>query len=247
MNNSKILCCIPARFNSTRLPGKPLLKINNKTLINLVYEKALKTKVDKVIVLTDDKRIYNEVLSFGGNCFISDKYCLNGTERIIHYLNKINNNDYNVIVNIQGDEPFIDSDAVNKTIDNFFKKKPKCSTICFKTDDKEEILSKSRGKAVTDNFNNIIYCSRNVIPSNKKENIISNHTYNIHVGIFVFDKNYLLNYFVKENTKNQILEDIEWLKIIEQGFKVNTIFSEKMERGVDTIEDYNYLKKKYEK
>ena len=63
---NKILCCIPARYNSSRLPGKPLLKINNKTIINLVYEKAKQTKVDEIIVLTDDKRIFNEVLSFGG-------------------------------------------------------------------------------------------------------------------------------------------------------------------------------------
>jgi len=107
-------------------------------------------------------------------------------------------------------------------------------------------LSKSRGKVVVDKFNNIIYCSRNIIPSNKKENIISHHEYSIHVGIFVYDKNYLLGHFCKENTKNQLLEDIEWLKIIEQGFKINTIFSEEMERGVDTIEDFEYLKKKYE-
>ena len=108
------------------------------------------------------------------------------------------------------------------------------------------VLSKSRGKVVVDNFNNILYCSRNIIPSNKKENIIENHLYNIHVGIFVYNKNYLLDHFTKKNTENQLLEDIEWLKIIEQGFKVNTIFSEEMEIGVDTIEDYNYLKKKYE-
>lgn len=242
---NKILCCIPARYNSSRLPGKPLLKINNKTIINLVYEKAKQTKVDEIIVLTDDKRIFNEVLSFGGKCFIGDKYCLNGTERIVNYLNEINHKNYNTIVNIQGDEPFIDPNVINKTIDNFIEKNPVCSTICFKTTEKEEILSKSRGKAVVDIFNNIIYCSRNVIPSNKKENIISGHKYNIHVGIFVFDKNYLLKYFIKSNTPNQLLEDIEWLKIIEQGFKINTIFSEKMERGVDTIEDYNYLLAKY--
>ena len=241
-----ILCCIPARYNSTRLPGKPLLKINNKTIINHVYEKALQTKVDDIIILTDEKVIYDEVISFGGKCHIITEDCLNGTERIITYLNKINHNNYDIIVNIQGDEPFIKPDVIDLAINNFKSKKPACSTICFKTEDKDEILSKSRGKAVTDNFDNIIFCSRNIIPSNKKENIIKGHKYNIHVGIFVFDKGYLLNHFVKENTKNQILEDIEWLKIIEQGFKVNTIFSEKMERGVDTIEDYNYLKDKYE-
>ena len=241
----KILCCIPARYESKRLPGKPLLKINNKTIINLVYEKALQTKLDDIVILTDDKRIYDEVISFGGNCVIITEECLNGTDRIIKYLEKIDNNQYDIIVNLQGDEPFIDPNVVNEIIDNQIEKKPECSTVCFKTNNKEEILSKSRGKAVVDNFNNIIYCSRNVIPTNKNENIIENHLYNIHVGIFVYDKKYLLNHFNKENTKNQLLEDIEWLKIIEQGYKINTIFSEELERGIDTIEDYNYLKNKY--
>lgn len=241
----KILCCIPARYESKRLPGKPLLKINDKTIINLVYEKALQTKLDDIVILTDDKRIYDEVISFGGNCVIITEECLNGTDRIIKYLEKIDNNQYDIIVNLQGDEPFIDPNVVNEIIDNQIEKKPECSTVCFKTNNKEEILSKSRGKAVVDNFNNIIYCSRNVIPTNKNENIIENHLYNIHVGIFVYDKKYLLNHFNKENTKNQLLEDIEWLKIIEQGYKINTIFSEELERGIDTIEDYNYLKNKY--
>ena len=243
---NKILCCIPARYQSTRLPGKPLLKINNKTIINHVYEKAKQTKVDEIIILTDDKRIFDEVQCFGGKCFIINEQCLNGTERIIMYLNKIVHSQYDIIVNIQGDEPFIKPEVIDETINNFIKKKPTCSTICFKTNDKEEILSKSRGKVVVDNFNNIMYCSRNIIPSNKKENIITGHLYNIHVGIFVFDKKYLLNHFSKYDTTNQLLEDIEWLKIIEQGFTINTIFSEKMERGIDTIEDYNYLKNKYE-
>ena len=119
---NKILCCIPARYNSSRLPGKPLLKINNKTIINRVYEKAQKTVVNEIIVLTDDKRIYNEVLSFGGNCVIINKECLNGTERIINYLKNINNNEYNIIVNIQGDEPFINPNVINQTIKNFTEK-----------------------------------------------------------------------------------------------------------------------------
>ena len=246
MNNNKILCCIPARYHSTRLPGKPLLKINNITIINHVYEKAKQTKVDEIVILTDDQRIYDEVISFGGKCYIITEECLNGTERIITYLNKIDHIEYDIILNIQGDEPFIKPNVINKTIDNYIENNPECSTICFKTNNKDEILSKSRGKVVVDNFNNILYCSRNIIPSNKKENNIENHLYNIHVGIFVYNKNYLLDHFTKKNTENQLLEDIEWLKIIEQGYKVNTIFSEEMERGVDTIEDYNYLKKKYQ-
>lgn len=244
---SSMLCCIPARYNSSRLPGKPLLKINNKSIIQHVYEKAKLTKVDDIVVLTDDDRILNEVHSFGGNCIIINKECLNGTERIITYLNSlVNYNQYDIIVNIQGDEPFIKPEVINKTIDNYILHQPACSTICFKTTNVDEILSKSRGKAVTDNNNNIIYCSRNVIPSNKTDNVIPNYKYNIHVGIFVYSKEYLLTHYIKENTHYQLTEDIEWLKIIEQGFKINTIFDDEMERGVDTIEDYEYLKNKYE-
>jgi 3-deoxy-manno-octulosonate cytidylyltransferase (CMP-KDO synthetase) len=242
---TKILCCIPARYQSSRLPGKPLLKINNKTIINLTYEKAQKTNVDKIIVLTDDQRIYNEVISFGGNCFIITDECLNGTERIINYLNKIDHIKYNTILNLQGDEPFVDHNHVNLVIDNYLKNKPECSTMCFKTDNQEEISSKSRGKTIIDKDSNILYCSRNVIPSNKKDNIIKDHLYNIHIGVFVFNKQYLLNHYNKENTQFQLLEDIEWLKIIEQGFTVNTIFVDKAERGIDTEEDYKYMCLKY--
>jgi 3-deoxy-manno-octulosonate cytidylyltransferase (CMP-KDO synthetase) len=240
-----MLCCIPARYESSRLPGKPLLKINNKTIINLVYEKVKQTIINDIIVLTDDERIYNEVITFGGNCVIVQEDCLNGTERIINYLNKIDNSNYDIIVNVQGDEPFIEPEVINKVIYNFKEKQPTCSTVCYKTNDSKEIILKSRGKTIVDKKNNILYCSRNVIPTNKKDNIIHNHLYNIHVGIFVYDKKYLLTEYLKENTPNQLLEDIEWLKIIEQGYKVNTIFSDKLERGIDTQEDYEYLLDKY--
>ena len=101
---SKILCVIPARYQSTRLPGKPLLKINEKTIIQHVYEKAQQTMVDEIVVLTDDKRIYDEVNSFGGHCAIITEECLNGTERIIKYLETIDHTEYKVVVNIQGDD-----------------------------------------------------------------------------------------------------------------------------------------------
>lgn len=243
-----ILCCIPARYSSSRLPGKPLLKINNKTIIQYVYEIAKHTIVDKIVVLTDDERIYNEVLSFSGNCVIITEHCLNGTDRILNYLKRMSSNSYDIIVNLQGDEPFINPKIINNTINNFKVQSCVCSTICFKTKDKEEIISKSRGKVVTDKFGNIMYCSRNVIPSSKNNNIIDDYLYNIHVGVFVYDKKYLINKYEKENTEFQLLEDIEWLKIIEQGFKINTIFcsEDDIERGVDTQKDYNYLKQKYE-
>lgn len=242
----KILCCIPARYQSSRLPGKPLLKINGISIIQHVYNQALKTKSDDIIVLTDDTRIYDEVISFNGKCTLITDYCLNGTDRIVHYLNRIDHTEYDAILNIQGDEPFINPKHVDAAIDNYFETYPTCSTICFKTQDKSEILSKSRGKSVTNMNNDIMYCSRNVIPTNKVNDIIPEHVYNIHVGIFVYNKKYLLEEYSKEDTPLQLAEDIEWMKMLERGFRINTIFVEHAERGVDTSEDYKYLCEKYD-
>jgi 3-deoxy-manno-octulosonate cytidylyltransferase (CMP-KDO synthetase) len=248
----KILVCIPARYNSTRLLGKPLLQINNKSIIRHVYEVAGKIEYDKeIVILTDDIRIKNEVDSFSDNkCHIIEEECLNGTERIIKYLKKTPN-DFEIIINLQGDEPFIDLGNINKAIYNFITKKKTqdklvCSTIHFSTFNTIDIMNNSRVKLVTDKDNNIMYASRNSIPSGKHHKINEKITYKIHIGLFVFDKDYLINKFYLENTQYQLCEDIEWLKIIEQGYKINTIQIKNHEIGVDTLGDYLFLKKKYE-
>lgn len=243
-----VYICIPARYGSSRLEGKPLMKICNKTIINHVYDNVSKLNY-KTVILTDDDRIYNEVIGFGGNCEMITEDCLNGTERIIKYLQK-HNISSGVIVNVQGDEPFINHHNIEKAINNYFEKKDDklvCSTLFYSTKDSHEIKSRSRGKLVLDKNNNIMYCSRNIIPAFKSMEFNPEHTYKIHVGIFVFDCDYLLNYYQKENTNLQLCEDIEWMKIMEQGFRINAVEIENHEIGVDTIEDLNYLKEKYEK
>ena len=121
-----------------------------------------------------------------------------------------------------------------------------CSSLYYETLELNEINSRSRGKTVLDKNNNVMYCSRNIIPSSKTNNIIPNYKYKIHVGIFVFDCNYLLNYYCNENTELQLCEDIEWMKILEQGYTMNCVRIDNHEIGIDTIDDYNYLKKKYD-
>ena len=111
--------------------------------------------------------------------------------------------------------------------------------------DQDELPLKSTGKVVVDKNNNIMYCSMNIIPSSKKSDIDDNHSYISNAGLFVFDKKYLLNDFIKENTTHQLVEDIEWLKILEQGYKINTILVDFVERSVDTLDDYTYLCNKY--
>tara|TARA_Y100000389_G_C17331390_1_gene448303 strand:- start:84 stop:833 length:750 start_codon:yes stop_codon:yes gene_type:complete len=246
-----ILCCIPARYKSTRLQGKLLYKINNKSIIQLTYESVLKSKVTDIIVLTDDIKIYNEVINFGGNCVMTPVDCLNGTERIVKYLNTIDNSNYDYILNAQGDEPYIDPENINKLLfnSNLLKKeeKLKCLTLCSKTKNMDDIKCSSRGKVVLDNNNFILYVSRNIIPVTKKAEINKNIEYNIHIGVFLFDKEYLINEYCKENTYLQKIEDIEWLKILEQGYDIQVQMCKSHEIGIDTIEDYNYLKNKYSK
>ena len=244
-----ILCCIPARLGSTRLPNKLLLEINNKSIINHVFDNVSNSEfINKIIFLTDDKKIKDNVDSFKANCEIIDEECLNGTDRIIRYLIK-NNIRNKIIVNVQGDEPFINPKNIDLAINNFLKRKSNkvvCSTLYYKTNKMEEIKSPNRGKCVLDNESNIIYCSRNPIPVNKKAEIVKDYEYNIHVGIFVYDINYLLDYYHNNNTELQLNQDIEWLKIIEQGYKINAVEIRDHEIGIDTIEDYNNLKNKYE-
>lgn len=239
---------IPARYGSTRLPGKPLLKINEKTIIQMVYEKAKSCKMlDDIIILTDDLRIKKHVEEFSGKCEIILEECLNGTERIVKFLQK-NPSFCDLVVNIQGDEPFFNAENVDKMIKSHLNNTDsnlKCTTLHFHLNT-ENVISRSVGKLILDKFGYILYCSRNPIPSSKT-NIISQTTqYLGHIGLFVFDKKYLLDEYLTENTPNQISEDIEWLKILEQGYKIKSLLTCHVERGIDTPEDYKYLKEKYE-
>ena len=238
---------IPARYHSTRLEGKPLLKINNKSIISLVFEQARKSKYsDDIYITTDNDRIINEIGK--ENCIKVTENCLNGTERICYALNKINKK-YDIIVNIQGDEPFIDPTNIDFVIDKFIENincnEMVCTTIHNKMN-KEDVNNRNIGKLVLDKYNNIMYCSRNMIPSNK-ECIIKDIDYYEHIGVFVFKASYLDEYLKHDNTPCMLSEDIEWLKIIEMGYKIKSFqIPGYHEIGVNTIEDYKYLKQKYE-
>ena len=244
----KILCCIPARFASTRLNGKLLFKINDKTVIQLVYEQVKKCElISDIIVVTDNDAIKKEIIKIGGKSVIVNDNCLNGTERIVNYLQQFNP-ETDIIVNVQGDEPFINPKNIDLCIQNYIDNSPdtriKCSTLHYKMNVKN-VGNRSRPKLVIDRYNNILYCSRNIIPSSKNGTINSNYQYLGHIGVFVFDKKYLMNEYLENNSRCQLEEDIEWLKILEDGYKINSVLVNDHERGIDTIRDYYYLTSKY--
>ena len=217
---------IPARYNSSRLPGKPLLKINNKTIIKLVFEQVKKCKYKgDIFVTTDDNKIIEEIGI--DNCIMINENCLNGTERICYALKKINK-EYDIIVNVQGDEPFIDPKNIDFVIKKYinFKDEEKlvCTTI-HNIMNNSNVINQNIGKLVLDNQNNILYCSRSVIPGNKNNTIINENTYLEHIGVFVFKYNYLNEYLETPNTPCMLSEDIEWLKIIETGYKIKSFYN----------------------
>ena len=255
----KVTCFIPARLKSTRLPEKLIKKIDNVSIINRVIMQVLKCKnIDRIIVLTDDNIIKEDVYSINPEveCMIVKRKCKNGTDRILKFIKSSERNmlEYSkdVIVNVQGDEPFIDPYMIDDCIDNYkyncMYNKMACSTMVFKIDkNTEHPSSRSVGKVVLDKDNNIMYCSRNIIPGTKLENYNNSYQYMGHIGVFVYNCDYLMNNFENKNNNSlQKSEDIEWLKLLQDGYKINAIIVNKPERSVDTIEDLNYLKFKYE-
>ena len=254
----KICAMIPARYNSSRLNGKPLLKIDGITIIARTYLQTKKSKyIDKVYVVTDDVRIKNEIIEVSGDkdsvIMVTDE-CENGTERICKALEKEHIDDnYKLIVNVQGDEPFIDPEMIDYMIEKYIQDgytnlDVVCATLHDVIKNKEYLNKTSFGKMVIDTHNHVIYCSRTLIPSNKKSQIVDDYQYLTHIGIFIFQRWFLQKYMKHPNTPLQLMEDIEWLKIIEMGYKIKSfLVTTECEIGVNTIEDYEYLKNKYEK
>jgi len=253
--NLNLIALIPARYESSRLPGKPLLKICQKSIIQLTYEQTLKSKylnAQNVFIVTDNDEIYQECQKFNANTISIKEHCANGTSRIAKALNKINHDHVDTVVNVQGDEPFINHAHIDHAIEKHQQHSAKskdtvCTTIHHLLKSNEDITNPGIGKIVLNSkTNDIIYCSRAVVPHTKSGNPDPEYKYLGHIGLFVFKKWYL-DIFEKEDTPAQLTEDIEWLKIIEQSYKIKSFEVDESEIGVNTFEDYQYLKRKYEK
>jgi 3-deoxy-manno-octulosonate cytidylyltransferase (CMP-KDO synthetase) len=229
----RFLGVIPARYGSTRLSGKPLLDICGHTMIEWVYKRAKQSNLDEVIVATDDKRIYDEVKSFGGNAILTREDHLNGTSRIAEVCEKIS--DYDVIINVQGDEPLIQTDMIDILIEAF-KKEPKLvmNTLKYKIDSMEEIENPNVVKVITDKNDYAIYFSRSVIPYPRNLNL---KNYYKHVGVYGYKRDFVMEYAQMESTPLELSESLEQLRVLENGYKIKVLETEHKITGVDTQED----------
>lgn len=246
---NRVCCVIPARYASSRLPGKPLLEINKKSIIRLTWESCLNINgisKEDVYVATDNEHIANEIRQHGGNVVFVNRECINGTERIYYALQDLEKS-YDVVINVQGDEPFINPSHIDAALNSYLENTNincVCSTLHYEITSEKQVNDRSIGKLILNNKNYILYCSRAMIPHNKHGQYDKNCTYYGHVGVFVFRVSYL-DTFMKANTNAQMCEDIEWLKIIEEGYEIISTKINNCEIGINTEEDYKYLKDKY--
>ena len=241
----KILGVIPARYASTRFEGKPLKDINGNTMIEWVYKRAENADIDKLVVATDDERIFNTVKKFGGNAVMTSKEHENGTSRIIEVINTPEYNDFDFIINIQGDEPLIDIKSINLLADNYRKEKSEIVTLKKEFNKNENIENPNIVKVITDFNDNAVYFSRSAIPYER--NSMKNFKYYKHIGIYGYTSKFLNELkSLKEGILEKI-ESLEQLRFIENGYKIKVLETVSEVIGVDTEEDLKevikYIKK----
>ena len=246
-----ICICIPCRFNSSRLPGKLTYKFGKEYTIVKTYLQAKKSKyASEVYLLIDDKRIYDIMINYTNNIIYTDINCKNGTERISKNLNLIPEK-YDIIVNIQADEPFIDENnidyAIEKHIENNDNKNIFYTTLHQKIDDNSYLNSPSCICVQFNNKNEVMTYSRSILPGNK-DNVgdVNKINYFGFTGIYVFNRNLLETYHELEDTYYQKIEDIEQMKILENNFIVKTYECPYFnEISLNDKDDYEFLLKKY--
>lgn len=242
-----IAAIIPARYASTRFPGKPLININGKSMVHNVYNQASKV-FDTVYVATDDERIASEIDSFGGKYVMTSKKHKSGTDRCaeaIIKIEEIEGKEFEVVVNIQGDEPFIKTEQLEELKKCFKKKRVQIATLVKPINNKEDIFNPNKPKVVINTLNEAIYFSRSPIPylrGHKETTWITKHMFYKHIGLYGYKKDILLEITKLKQTPLEIAESLEQLRWIENGYKIKVAFTEHESVSIDTPKDLERIK-----
>jgi 3-deoxy-manno-octulosonate cytidylyltransferase (CMP-KDO synthetase) len=233
----KIIGIIPARYASTRFPGKPLIDIGGKTMIRRVYEQAAKSQLlTGVIVATDDERIFEEVKSFEGNVVMTASSHNNGTERCAEVAAQ---SDADVIINVQGDEPFVDPAQIDLLAALFKDASVQIATLIKAHPLNEELQKPARIKVVVNKNMEALYFSRNAIPSPHRLADIAGTTFYKHLGIYGYRKDVLREIVKLGPTPLELAESLEQLRWLENGYKIKCAVTESDSISIDTPEDLN--------
>jgi len=234
----KVLGVIPARFDSSRFPGKPLIDLKGKTMIQRVYEGVLKSsKIDKVIVATDDQRIFDEVTRFGGKVEMTSTLHQSGTDRCGEIAKR--HPGFDLIINIQGDEPLVNFLQIEALISAFEEENINIATLSSKEISAVDLANPNRIKIVADVNDFALYFSRSSIPNsdNFKGNPMSFYPFLRHIGLYAYRRETLLQLIELEPTILEQVESLEQLRWLYHGFKIKLVQTTIETPNIDVPED----------
>jgi len=227
-----IVAVLPSRYQSSRFPGKPLAMIAGKIMIQRVYEQVKQAEgINRVVVATDDERIYDAVNRFHGEAVMTGN-CSCGTVRVYE---AIKNYPCDLVINVQGDEPLIKPEMINELIEAFNDDNVAMATLCKEITEIVDINNPNIVKVVRDKSDNALYFSRYPIPFNRDER--SGVKYFKHIGIYGYIKDFLKEYVQMEKTSLEMAENLEQLRVLESGYKIKVKETTYDSIGVDTPED----------
>lgn len=237
----KIIGIIPARFASTRFPGKPLILINGKSMIQRVYEQSKRAaSLSEVVVATDDDTIYNHVIGFGGKVVLTSANHQTGTDRCAEIIGLPEFRDYDVAINIQGDEPYIHPEQINQVADCFTGNNVQIATLVKKLEKEDELFSPTVMKVVFTKERKALYFSRTPIPfqrGKEQKEWLNNYTYHKHIGIYAFRTSILSTLSTLPQSGLELAESLEQLRWLENGFDIYVNITEFESHSVDVPED----------
>lgn len=241
-----IIGIIPARYASTRFPGKPLTDIGGKSMIQRVYEQAKKSaSLADVLVATDDERIKQHVIAFGGNVIMTNMNHQSGTDRCFEAIQNFSSS-ADIIINIQGDEPFIHPEQINLLASCFKSDKVQIATLVKKISTNEELFNSNIPKVILNKNKEAIYFSRQSIPhirGKEQADWHKEHTFYKHIGIYAYTTRVLAEITALKQSSLELAEALEQLRWIENGYKIKVAITELESVAIDTPNDLKKLEK----
>ena len=243
----KKIVVIPARLNSSRLPNKVLLDLKGKTVVQRVYEQCKKAKdIDEVYIATDSIEVEESCKKFTQNIIMTDENHQSGTDRIAQAVKHI---ECDVVINVQGDEPFIEPSLINELSNSFdLNSQTVMTSVLHKIEKVEDLKNSNVVKVTIDKNSNALYFSRSIIPHHRDEwdSLLNNHTtvpkalqFYRHLGIYGYTKEFLLKFSNMEQSYLERVEKLEQLRVLENGYKIKMIETEYNSLGIDTKADYD--------
>tara|TARA_Y100000739_G_scaffold219472_1_gene217954 strand:- start:532 stop:1260 length:729 start_codon:yes stop_codon:yes gene_type:complete len=240
----KVIAIIPARYASTRFPGKPLVTIHGKPMVQHVYERAVGSGLfQKVIVATDDNRIKSAVIDFGGEVVITDSNHKSGTDRCGEVIEGLKDS-FDVVINIQGDEPFIQQEQLEELVNLFKTTQAQIGTLKKELSNSEDVFNPNIVKVVSGLDKRALYFSRNPIPfvrDAQKENWLDKQKIYKHIGLYGYRFKVLKELVQLKSSVLEVSESLEQLRWLENGYQIFIAETHHESIGVDTPEDLSKI------